>query len=265
MSQAVALSEQGNWTAAAVEWRRGADRASLLNDRAGEAIALHNLAQAQRQLSQFDSARTNALAAAELNERLGRKNEWWHNQILLLQIESVTTNHSLAQRFKDLEPRLPEISEPSSRAAFLNELGLWQHKEKQFDSGGESFTRAQQEYAAARDDYGVATVIANRARLLHEQGQHQLALRAWDDALGRFEKIANPLGIAHSLAGKGRTLLAMKTDLPLAEDVLRRAARNFRTLNLLEDSRRASTDLIEALRLQNKEQEAESLSRELDR
>src|SRR5688572_553929 len=87
MTQAAALSEQGNWTAAAVEWRRAADRASLLNDQAGEAIALHNLAQAQRQLSQFDTARTNALAAAELNEKLARKNEWWHNQILLLQLE----------------------------------------------------------------------------------------------------------------------------------------------------------------------------------
>src|SRR5262245_11267085 len=49
-SQAVELLQHENWPAAAAEWKKAADAASLLNDRKGEAVALHNLAQAQRML-----------------------------------------------------------------------------------------------------------------------------------------------------------------------------------------------------------------------
>jgi tetratricopeptide (TPR) repeat protein len=238
MSQAQGLSEQENWPAALAQWRKAADDASLLNDRTKEAIALHNLAQAQRQLHDYEGALTNALAAAAANEKLGRKEEWWRNQVLLLQMESIATNHSPAKRFEELQPRLQEVGNRSLRGAFWNELALWQQKRAENEHAAETFARAQSEYEGAKDSTGVATVVANRAKLMEEQGQLELALRAWTDALTRFEQLADPGGIAHSLAGHGRTLLAAKKDLPTAEDELRRAARNFRSLKMESEARK---------------------------
>ena len=238
MSQAQGLSEQQNWPAAVAEWRKAADDASLLNDRTNEAIALHNLAQAQRQLHDYEGAITNGLAAAAANEKLGRKEEWWRNQILLLQLEAVATNHSPEKRFEELQPRLQEVGDRSLRGAFWNELALWQQKGGENERAAETFGRAQSEYEATKDSAGIATVIANRAKLMEEQGQLEPALRAWTDALTRFEQLADPDGIAHSLAGHGRTLLEAKKDLPIAEDELRRAARNFRNLKMESEARK---------------------------
>jgi tetratricopeptide (TPR) repeat protein len=238
MSQAQGLSEQQNWPAAVAEWRRAADDASLLNDRTNEAIALHNLAQAQRQLHDYEGAISNALAATAGNEKLGRKEEWWRNQILLLQLEAVATNHFPERRFEELQPRLQEVGHRSLRGAFWNELALWQQKGGENERAAETFGRAQSEYEATKDSAGIATVIANRAKLLEEQGQLELALRTWSDALTRFEQLADPDGIAHSLAGHGRTLLEAKKDLSAAEDELRRAARNFRNLKMESEARK---------------------------
>jgi tetratricopeptide (TPR) repeat protein len=240
MSQAQGLSQQQNWPAAAAEWKRAADDASLLNDRTNEAVALHNLAQAQVQLKDYDSAISNAVAAARLNETSGHAQEWWRNQILLLQLEATGTNRSPEKRSGELELRLQEVSNRSLRGAFWNESALWQQKRGDFNRAAETFGRAQTEYESARDPAGVATVIANRARLMEEQGALDGALRAWAEALRRFEQLADPYGIAHALAGHGRTLLAAGKDIATAEEELRRAARNFRNLKMEDEARRTN-------------------------
>lgn len=239
IAQAQGLSEQGNWPAAVTEWRRAADEASLLHDRASEAIALHNLARAESQLEQYTSARSNALAAAELNNKIGRTSDWWRNQILLLQLEALQTNVSPAARIGQLLPRVAEITDAEIRGAFWNEVGLAQLRQSERERASESFLRAQAEYGRADDPAGVATVIANRARLMEAQGRLELATRAWADALQRFERLADPEGIAHALLGHGRTLLARETDLSLARDHLRRAARNFRNLGMEAEAAKA--------------------------
>lgn len=240
-TQARELAAQRNWTAAAAEWRNAARDASLLNDAASEATALHNLADSERQLEQFGSAISNALAAAEINEALGRKEDWWRNQILLLQLDDLQTNRSPAQRLEHLLPRISEASEAGTRAAFWNEVGLWQHREGKLDDAEEAFLRAQSEYESSNDRAGVATVIANRAKLMESQGQSELAARAWADALRRFEALGEPIAIAHALLGQGRALVAANKDLPLADIHLRRAARNFRHLQMLEEASEADT------------------------
>jgi tetratricopeptide (TPR) repeat protein len=236
MDQARGLSEQQNWSAAVVEWGNAAKQASLLNDGASEAMALHNLADTERELQRFDSATSNALAAAELNETLGRKEDWWRNQILLLQLEDLQTNRSPAERLERLLPRVAESNDPDTRGAFWNELGLWQQKDGKLDEAAETFVRAQGEYQNGGDEAGVATVIANRAKLLEAQGQPDLAALAWGDALRRFETLAEPIAIAHALLGQGRSLMAANKDLPKADIALRRAARNFRHLRLVEEA-----------------------------
>jgi tetratricopeptide (TPR) repeat protein len=251
MSLAQGLSQQQNWPAAVAEWKRAADDASLLNDRASETIALRNLAQAQAQLKDYDGAISNALAAAKLNETLGRKQEWWQNQILLLQLEATATNRSPENRFQELQSRVQEVGNRSVRGAFWNELALWQQKRGEADHAAETFGRAQTEYESARDSAGIATVIANHAKLMEEQRQWDLALRAWAEALSRFEQLADPYGIAHALAGHGRTLLAAGRDMATAEDELRRAARNFRNLKMEAEARKVDefmTHRVEAPR-----------------
>src|SRR5713226_7549153 len=79
--QAAKLSESQNWPAAAQEWKLAAERFGLLNDQAREAVALHNLAQAQRELGHAVPARLLLEEAASLNKKLGRTNEWLRNQI----------------------------------------------------------------------------------------------------------------------------------------------------------------------------------------
>jgi tetratricopeptide (TPR) repeat protein len=244
MSQAQSLSQQENWPAAVAEWKRAADDASLLNDRGSEAIALHNLARAQAQVNDYDSAISNAVAAARLNERSGHAQEWWGNQILLLQLEATGTNRSPEKRFGELESRLQEINNRSLRGAFWNELALWQQKRGDSDRAGETFGRAQTEYQSAKDAAGVATVIANRAKLMEEQRALDGASQAWADALSRFEQLADPYGIAHALAGHGRTLLAAGKEVATAEDELRRAARNFRSLKMEAEARKVDEVLM---------------------
>ena len=236
MDQARGLSEQQNWSAAVLAWSNAAKEASLLNDAAGEATALHNLANTERQLQHFDSAISNALAAAEINEALMRKEDWWRNQILLLQLEDLQTNASPAERLDRLLPRIGEAVDPSTRGAFWNELALWQQGEGKLDEAAETFLRAQSEYQSSDDEAGVATVIANRAKLLETQGQPDLAALAWRDALRRFEDLGEPIAIAHALMGQGRALMAANKDLPKADIYLRRAARNFRHLRMVEEA-----------------------------
>ncbi len=261
MSQAVELSQQENWPAAAAEWKRAADAASLLNDQKAEAIALHNLAQAQRQLGDFASASSNALSAAALNDKLGRTNEWWRNQLLLVQLEASMTNRSPETRLKELESRLSAINDASTRGAFWNEAGLWQQKNGNTTAAGQSFQRAEAEYTSAKNPEGIATVLANRAGLLESERQFDAALRAWDEALRRFEDLAEPYGIAHALAGKGRSLLGLKQNVAEAEALLRRAARNFRNLKRESEARQATEHLINLLVSENRPAEAEALRR----
>jgi tetratricopeptide (TPR) repeat protein len=248
MSQAQELSLQQNWSAAAAEWKKAADEASLLNDRTNEAVALHNLANAQRHLNQYDTAISNATGATELNAKLDRTDEWWRNQILLLQLEALSTNSSLAARFDQLLPRLAQVNDPAIRGAVWNELGLSQHRAGELNKALESLSRAQAQYQAAKDAAGVATAIANRAKVLESQREFEQAIPAWADALQRFQRLADPVGIAHSLLGHGRTLLAAKRDLPLAEEHLRRAARNFRSLKLDAEAARATELLTQVTR-----------------
>lgn len=254
-SQATKLSEAQNWPAAAREWRQAVDRFSLLNDQANQAIALHNLAQAQRELGQEVEARRELERAADLNQALRQTNEWWRNQIALLQIEARQPD-PLQARLATLEPLLPRLADPSTQALFLNELGLGQTRRGNLAAAEQTFLRAEKLFQTIRSPAGSAAVQANRAWLKEEQKQSTEAARLWSGALDKFEALADAPGIARALAGQGRSLLAAQTDLPRAEDLLRRATRNFRLLKSPREEVDARHLLIQCLRAQGKEKEA---------
>ena len=228
------LSANENWSAAVREWQNVVDRYRLLNDRANEAIALHNLAQADRALGELDRACPLLEQAADLNQQLGRNEEWWRNQIALLQIESLAKQTAaLEARFTKLTASPPPDTQPQLQGLFFNELGQWQQRQGDFAKADETFRRAEQAMTKAGDRSGAAVVLAD------------------------------PPGIAASLAGEGRVLLAAGQNLPAAETCLRRAAENFRLLKKNDDRAAALRSLVECLTVQKKTAEADEAQKAL--
>ena len=259
------LSSNENWSAAVREWQNAVDDYRLLNDRANEAVALHNLAQANRALGDLDRAHSLLEHAAELNQQLDRNDEWWRNQIALLQVESLAKQTtSLEARFNKLTASPPPDAQPQLQGLFYNELGQWQQHQGDFAKADETFRRAEQAMTKAGDRSGAAVVLANRARL--DEAQHKLpdALEKWGEARKRFETLADPPGIAASLTGEGRALLAAGQNLPAAETHLRRAAENFRLLKMNDDRAAALRSLVECLTAQKKTAEADEVRKTLD-
>jgi tetratricopeptide (TPR) repeat protein len=261
--QAARLSDLQNWPAAAHAWARAVENYSLLNDRPHEAIALHNLAQAERELGQWREANEHLTQAARLNAFSGRTNDWWRNQIALVQLESASDQmNAVDQRIGSLLALTNSITEPDLRGLFLNELGQWHHRRGELAEAESELKGAAVVFTRLGDKQGNAVVAANLARLRETQGQFDVAARAWREVLPSFEELGHPAGITDALAGLGRSLTATKTELALAEDCLRRAAANYRTLRRDRDYRLARQSLAECLRAQGKQGEAEAILRE---
>ena len=261
-NQARKLSVAANWSGAAREWETAASEYFLLNDLTNAAIALHNLAQAQMELRQYDLAMTNLHHAADLNHRLRRDEEWFRNQIAILQAEALAGRTNEA-RIEQLRKKIDAITDSSVRGTFLNEVALFQKSRGDLNAALETFQRASAEFASAKDRHGSATVLANQAKLFEAQMNYPAALDAWQAALRDFEALADPPGITRSLVGMGRTLVAAKQNLPRAENLLRQAARNYRTLGQQASRREAVELLAQALEAQNKFEEAAAVRREL--
>ncbi len=262
--RAAKLSQSRNWPAAAQEWSLAAERFGLLNDQASEAIALHNLGQAQRELGQNDAARRRLEQAASLNETLGRTNEWWRNQIALLQLEALSAdNATLRARFEKLAPGSERLTDRAVRGLFLNELALWRQTQGDFTNATASFLEAARLFARGADPDGHAAVVANLARLFEARKNFEEALRYWRIALAEFQGLADPRGIACALAGQGRSQFAAQRDLPAAEELLRRAARNYRALQCASETRTTLELLVNCLLAEGKKSEAISVQTEL--
>src|SRR5712692_546507 len=262
--QAAKLSESQNWPAAAQEWKLAAERFGLLNEQVREAVALHNLAQAQRELGQAVPARRLLEEAASLNKKLGRTNEWWRNQIALLQLEALSADAAaLRARFEKLAPVAEHLADRSVRGLFLNELGLWRQTQGDFTNAAACFLEAGRLFARGADPAGHAAVTANLARFFEARNNLEEALKFWRLALGEFERLADPHGIACALAGQGRSQLAAQKDLPAAEELLRRAARNYRLLQCASETRTTLELLRSCLVAEGKKGEALSVQAEL--
>ena len=234
--QAAQLADAANWPAAEHEWQLAADRFHLLNDRGDYAMALHNLAQAERQLGQTTNAHRLLTEAAAVNRQLGRQPDWWRNQVALLQLEAQTHDtNALQNRFQELVPLAAGITNQQIAAWFLNELGLWQQSRGELAQAASSFRSAREKLAALNDAPGLAVVTANQARLEETQRNFGAAQQNWRAALARFETLGDPPGVAQALLGLGRTLVEARQDLPRAADLLRRAATSFELLHAPAD------------------------------
>jgi tetratricopeptide (TPR) repeat protein len=229
------------------------DRYRLLNDRPNEALALHNLGEAKQQLGELKAAHSLLESAAAINAALKLDGPWWRDQITLLQVEAQSDNtNQLAIRFEKLIPRSKSLANGYVKALFVNELGLWHTRAGDLDAARTDFAEALQLFRSAHDDSGAATVLANQALLLEKEKKFRDAAELWRAAQQQFELLPEPTGIAISMAGRGRALLNAQTDLPVAEDLLRRAARNFRLLRADQQAKETAELLKQSLAAQGK-------------
>jgi tetratricopeptide (TPR) repeat protein len=262
--RAARLSQMQSWPAAAREWQTATDQYHLLNDRTNEAVALHNLAQAKRELGEPRESRNLLERAAAINEELKRDREWWRNQTALLQVDAqLNQAEALGSRFEKLLPRAKEIIDSEVHGLFVNELGLWQQSRSQFVEAQSSFQQAEQLFQSAGIDYGVAVATANRAHLCERQKNFAAAVEIWRTALRRFEKLGDARGIAEALAGEGRSLLESSGNLTTSEELLRRAAQSYRTLKRSNELAETLGTLEACLAAQHKDAEATAIRAEL--
>jgi tetratricopeptide (TPR) repeat protein len=260
LEEAARHSRNGNWNAAAAQWQKAVDQYGLLNDQPKEAVARHNLAQALRHLRQYSDAQRQFERAADLDAKLGLKSEWWRNQIGLIQLCRAQNNREdLQRRFEELRPRLEEINDPATQALFLNELGVWETFRGDNPAAAASLQRAYGLFVRNGNVLGQATVLANQARLSEQQGQDQAALQSWRAALKQFQDAGDPCGIAAALAGQGRVLSRNQSDLPEAEDLLLRAARNFHLLGQTDELAATLDQLAKTLGMEGKSSEMDAL------
>ena len=228
-------SQNGHWSAAAAAWRQAADRYALLNARSREAAAWHNLAIAQKHLRDLDAASEASRKAAALNKSLDREQEWWRNQIALLQINALRPSpQDLDLQFTQLIPRTTAIKDPATHGLFLNEWGLWLWRQGDYDAAHAKFDLAMARFQEAEHAPGKASVLANQALVLESEKRFAEAGDTWQTALRQFESLGDPRGIATSMAGLGRSTLAADPSSKHALDLLHRAARNFQLLDLSE-------------------------------
>jgi tetratricopeptide (TPR) repeat protein len=240
-SEAARHAAARRYEAAAKGWRAAADQYELLNRRGSQAVALHNLAQAERRLGRPMEAAVLLEQAAALNRVLGHETEWWRNQVALLQLEAAAKEtETLDSRFAELLPRIKTLTDPLTRAHFLNEEGLWEMSRGGLDRAAPRFRDAKRLFEKAADEAGQAAVLGNEAELYEARSDFDAALRAWQSALARYEALGDRRGIAQALAGQGRAWTSMNSNLSEAESLLRRAARHFEMLREPEAAARAA-------------------------
>lgn len=226
---AARLSQAGNWVAAAREWQKAADWFTALNDPVLEAMALHNLAQAQKELGRLDPARRNLETAASLNRDHGQTNTWWRNQLVLLQVDELAGDtNALAVRFASLAPEIETRAPAQVPGLYLLEWGRWQMRSGNWAAAEQAFGQAALEFSKAADRPGSAAVLVNRATLAMRQANYPQSLKDWQAALHEYEKMADPAGVAAALTGLGDSLLAENPKSPEGIQFLQRAARSFR-------------------------------------
>ncbi|HKQ39602.1 MAG TPA: hypothetical protein VJ063_16115 [Verrucomicrobiae bacterium] len=252
-AQAAKFTEGENWPGAAKEWGVAADLYLLLNDRTNVAMALHNQGQAYREAGDYQSAEGVLTEAAKINQELESRKEWFRNYLALAQVAAnANETNAIAQRLEALAGRIGEVDDAALKGTFHNEVGLWRLEQRRFSDATEAFKRAADYFAEAKNKLGSATVIAHQAKVYEGQRNYPAAMDNWQAALGEFETLANPAGIAYALTGLGRTLLLANQDLPKAEDLLRRAAKNYRTLKKGKELREAESLLAKCLKAQGK-------------
>ena len=229
METANSVSMAGNWTASENTWGEIAKKSALLDRRDLQAIALHNQAYAAYKQNHFDSALQLATEAAEINKQ---GEQWWKNQILLLQIEKRLSSEDRTARLSfldQIEKRddLIHVS-PNIYVLLQNEKGIDLLKEQKIEQAKAVFDTV---LLNAKESTLVLAIKSNLALCAEEENDYEKAFELWNEILSQARDITNPEMIAISLHGAGRCCwkLGRTSDAVI---LLRRAASNYKWQNM---------------------------------
>lgn len=246
--QAAKLQSEENWNGAVVWWHRAGQQYGLLNREADVALAQHNEGVCRRALGQPGEARELLERAAATNERLKRTEDWWRNQVALLQLDLAEPEVGKAERrLAALTALAGERPPERGVAAVLAHEGArleWQGG--RYAEALALADRALGLFREAGDAAGVAAVRVVQGGVWTAQGRKAEAETAWREALGEFERLGQPRGVAVALAGLGGVLSADPGRREEAERVLRRAIDNLRALRMESEARAAEDQLARA-------------------
>lgn len=202
------LLAQENWPGAVAWWQRAGQNYRLLNRLELVALARHNEAVARRALGESATARKLWEEAAQLNQSLGRTNDWWRNQLSLFQLEVDVDPDGAGVRRAALESRQGELTgEPGLAAHWAAEEARWHGVRGNAAEAMASATLAVQRFAAVHDRAGEAAAWCTVGRAARQMGRSAEAVAAWRKALALFEGLGHPRGIAAALAGLGGALV----------------------------------------------------------
>ena len=229
METANSVSTAGNWTAAENTWEEIAKKSALLDKRDLQAIALHNQAYAAYKQNHFDEALRLATEAAEINKQ---GEQWWKNQILLLQIEKNLSPEGRTARLSfldQIEKRDDLIhAYPNIFVLLQNEKGIDLLKEQKIEQARAEFDTA---LLNAKETTLILAIKSNLALCAEEENDYEKAFELWSEILSRARDITNSEIIAVSLHGAGRCCweLGRTSDATM---LLRRAASNYKWQNM---------------------------------
>ena len=229
METANSVSIAGNWTASENTWGEIAKKSALLDRRDLQAIALHNQAYAAYKQNHFDVSLQLATEAAEINKQ---GEQWWKNQILLLQIEKRLSPEDRTARlsFLDQIEKRDDLIHvfPNIYVLLQNEKGIDLLKEQEIEQAKTVFETA---LLSAKESTLVLAIKSNLALCAEEEHDYEKAFELWNEILSQAKNITNPEMIAISLHGAGRCCwkLGRTSDAVI---LLRRAASNYKWQNM---------------------------------
>ena len=229
METANSASIAGNWTASENTWGEIAKKSALLDRRDLQAIALHNQAYAAYKQNHFDVSLQLATEAAEINKQ---GEQWWKNQILLLQIEKRLSPEDRTARlsFLDQIEKRDDLIHvfPNIYVLLQNEKGIDLLKEQEIEQAKIVFDTA---LLNAKESTLVLAIKSNLALCAEEEHDYEKAFELWNEILSQAKDITNPEMIAISLHGAGRCCwkLGRTSDAVI---LLRRAASNYKWQNM---------------------------------
>lgn len=229
--QAAKLLDAGNWPAAARQWDLAAQRFQLVNDLAATATARHNAGIAWQAAGDLATAHGRLTQAAALNDELGRRNDWWRNQVALLALElDAAEACGAANRLARLAPRADEIAEPRVKLLYHQARARALLAQGRPDAAVEVLAAALALAPETGPDR--AALAATQARIAEARGDLPEAEKAWRASLHGNEAAGDPAGVAAAQAGLGGVLFAQPGREEEGRRLLERAAENFRALRM---------------------------------
>jgi len=202
--------QNDRWQDALDYYQQAIERARVLNDRAGEASAWHNLGVAQIRMQRPHQAIESLQHALplwrELGNRFGEANTL-HN-LGTAYADSGKARDALASYQQALQLR-QQLGHKEGVAFTLQGIGSVYYALRDLTTAQRFFEQARALYRELGSKRGEAETLRYLGNILYVSGQWQKSLAAYENALALFREANDPEGEATTVAGMGALFLDM--------------------------------------------------------